>query len=65
MRDLQDVVKVKKPTVVREGETVQECFLYKEMGECFEDRCFWKRNGECPIANALEESEGSKSKGAW
>lgn len=55
MEDLQEVVKVKKPTVVRDGDTVQECFMYKGMSECFDNRCFWKRNGECPIAQELEE----------
>ncbi len=57
MRELKDAVRVKKPTVVREGDTVEECFMYEGMKECFDDRCFWKRNGECPIASALEEEE--------
>ncbi|MFP4115630.1 MAG: hypothetical protein ACLFTQ_00280 [Candidatus Aenigmatarchaeota archaeon] len=61
MRELQEAVKIKKPTVVREGDTVEECFMYKGMNECFNDRCFWKKNGECPIANTLEEeSEGEQ-----
>lgn len=55
MRDLQDVVRVKKPTVVREDETVKRCFMYEGVKECFEDRCFWYRNGECPIAKSLKE----------
>lgn len=63
MRNLQDVVRVKKPTVVREEETVKRCFLYEGMDECFQDRCFWKKNGQCPIAQALEEEKGVKE--AW
>lgn len=63
MRDLQDVVKVKKPTVEREGDTVEKCFLYEGLEKCFDNRCFWKRNGECPIANALEERESNREAG--
>ena len=56
MRSLQDVVRVKKPTVVRKnGNTVEKCFMYEGMEECFQERCFWKQNGECPIAESLSE----------
>lgn len=55
MDELQELVKVKKPTVVRDGDTVEKCFMYEGMKECFKDRCFWKKNGQCPIAEAIEE----------
>jgi len=60
MRNLKEAVKVKKPTVVREGDTVEECFMYEGMKECFDDRCFWKKNGECPIATALEKEPSTE-----
>lgn len=55
MRNLQDVVKIKKPTVEREGEIVERCFIYERMDKCFDERCFWTENGECPIAQSLNE----------
>ncbi len=62
MKDLKEAVKVKKPTVVRQGDTVEECFMYEGMNECFDNRCFWKKNGECPIAKALtSESENENN----
>lgn len=67
LKDLKETVKVKKPTVIREGDTVKECFMYKGMKECFEDRCFWKKNGECPISKALDEEpeEDEEKVEAW
>ncbi|MFB6216235.1 MAG: hypothetical protein ABEJ72_04600 [Candidatus Aenigmatarchaeota archaeon] len=56
MRDLEDVVKVKKPTVEREGDVVERCFIYERMDKCFNERCFWRENGECPIAQSLNET---------
>jgi len=49
LRDMQDLVKIRKPVVKREGRVVKDCNFYKATGQCFGSRCFWTRNGECPF----------------
>ncbi|MCK4634313.1 MAG: hypothetical protein KAT37_00390 [Candidatus Aenigmarchaeota archaeon] len=51
LRDMQDLVKIRKPVVMREGRIVKDCNFYKTTGQCFGTRCFWVRNGECPFFN--------------
>ena len=66
VKELKEAVKVRKPTVVRDGDTVEECFIYQGMEKCFDNRCFWKKNGECPIADSLEgEPENCEEGEAW
>ncbi len=48
-RDMQDLVKIRKPVVSRDGRTVKDCNFFKSTGQCFGTRCFWTRNGECPF----------------
>ena len=51
LRDMQDLVKIRKPVVKREGRIVKDCIFYKSTGQCFGTRCFWTKNGECPFFN--------------
>ena len=51
LRDIQDLVKVRKPVVKREGRVVKECNFFKTTEQCFGTRCFCVRNGECPFFN--------------
>lgn|GEM_PF-1495796 len=49
LRDVQDLVKIRKPVVSRKGRVVKECSFFKSTGQCFGTRCFWTKNGECPF----------------
>ncbi len=54
-RDLQDLVKIRKPVVSRKGRVVTECHFFKSTGQCFGTRCFWTKNGECPFFNKMQK----------
>lgn len=49
IRTMQDLVRVQKPAVERKGREVTRCFFYEQTGECFGERCFWTKNGDCPF----------------
>ena len=51
LRDMQDLVKIRKPVVSRKGRVVKNCNFYKSTGQCFGTRCFWTKNGDCPFFN--------------
>ena len=57
LRDMQDLVKVRKPVVSRKGKVVTECQFFKNTGQCFGTRCFWTRNGECPFFNKSRKAK--------
>ncbi|MCD6367879.1 MAG: hypothetical protein J7L45_02215 [Candidatus Aenigmarchaeota archaeon] len=48
-RDMQDLVKIRKPIVKRKGDTVYYCSFFKRTGQCFGSRCFWVHHGKCPF----------------
>ncbi len=56
-RDKQDLVKIRKPVVKREGRVVKDCNFYRTSGQCFGTRCFWTRNGVCPFFDSKRNSE--------
>ena len=55
-RDMQDLVKIRKPVVKRVGDVVKECHFFKETGQCFGSRCFWTRHGSCPFYERIKKT---------
>lgn len=49
LKNLQDLVKIEKPMVKREGNTVVTCYFYESTNQCFGRRCFWVKYGNCPF----------------
>lgn len=39
----------KRPSVIRRGNRVETCFLYKGMKECLGAQCLWPRVGTCAV----------------
>jgi hypothetical protein len=56
-RNVQDLVKIRKPVVKRKGRVVKDCNFFKSTGQCFGTRCFWTKNGECPF---FKKNNGAK-----
>ena len=56
-RNMQDLVKVRKPVVQRKGRVVEECNFYKETGQCFGRRCFWTQHGVCPFYEGFQKKK--------
>lgn len=48
-KNLNNLAKVKKPIVEREGKNVKVCHFHKQTNECFKKRCFWLKYGGCKI----------------
>lgn len=45
----------KRPTVIRKGDKVKECYYYKGMKQCLGVQCFWPRVGICPIYDRVNK----------
>lgn len=53
-------IEPRRPTVVRKGNIVQVCYLYKNMNQCLGPQCFWPKVGKCPIYNRLKTRRFAK-----
>lgn len=47
-------IEPKRPTVVRVGDKVKTCYLYKGMNQCLGPQCFWIKVGNCQFYNRVK-----------
>jgi len=47
-------IQPKRPTVIRKGDKVKVCYLYKGTKQCLGPQCYWPIVGSCPHFNRLK-----------
>ena len=53
---------LKRPAVLRKGNSVKTCYLYEGTKQCLGDSCFWPRAGKCSIFDKLFKTKNGKRK---